>query len=250
MAEEKRRIGRPRSRPEDQGSGDYVGFRASRELKGKLKTAAAASHRSLSTEAQFRLEQSFLNEKILDEAFNMAYGRVNSGLILLIGEIMKTATQSSYHHGNYEHWLDDAPTFRRTVKVLNELFSALRPAGDPNDEINQGIWDRLVKGPVLAVALNRTSDPIRQQLGAYTDRIVEAFKDQLRPPAAESETIGSFGESSPGVWELSYSAGVNPATGEREIAAATVRGDRRDAERELRRLVAIADTQLQGEEPK
>jgi hypothetical protein len=37
----------------------YVGFRASHELKERLEKAAAASGRSLSTEAQFRLEASF-----------------------------------------------------------------------------------------------------------------------------------------------------------------------------------------------
>jgi hypothetical protein len=39
----------------------YVGFRASHRLKVQLEEAAAASDRSLSTEAQFRLEASFLD---------------------------------------------------------------------------------------------------------------------------------------------------------------------------------------------
>ena len=51
---------------------------------------------------------------------------------------------------------------------------------------------------------------------------------------------GHIRERSPGSYELRYSLGINPATGRRKIATATVRGSRKDAERELRkRLVAV-----------
>jgi hypothetical protein len=43
----------------------YVGFRASHELKERLEKAAAASGRSLSTEAQFRLEQALFVEQLM-----------------------------------------------------------------------------------------------------------------------------------------------------------------------------------------
>src|SRR5262249_38285478 len=46
---------------------------------------------------------------------------------------------------------------------------------------------------------------------------------------------------SPGSWELRYSLGTDPATGKRRIATATVRGRRRDAEKELRRLLRTLD---------
>jgi len=41
---------------------------------------------------------------------------------------------------------------------------------------------------------------------------------------------------------LRYSLGHDPATGKRRIATATVRGDRRAAEKELRRLLRALDT--------
>jgi integrase len=47
---------------------------------------------------------------------------------------------------------------------------------------------------------------------------------------------------SPGAYELRYSLGTDPATGKRKIATATVRGSRRDAEKELRRLLRSLDT--------
>src|ERR1051325_3322419 len=51
---------------------------------------------------------------------------------------------------------------------------------------------------------------------------------------------GHIRERSPGAWEIRYSLGTDPANGKRKIATATIRGGKRDAERELRkRLVAV-----------
>jgi integrase len=53
---------------------------------------------------------------------------------------------------------------------------------------------------------------------------------------------GHIRERSPGSWELRYSLGSDPATGKRRIATATVKGSRRAAEKELRRLLHTIDT--------
>src|SRR5947208_8368495 len=51
---------------------------------------------------------------------------------------------------------------------------------------------------------------------------------------------GHIRQRSPGSWEIRYTLGADPATGKRKAATATVRGTKKDAERELRnRLVAI-----------
>ena len=51
---------------------------------------------------------------------------------------------------------------------------------------------------------------------------------------------GHVRQRSPGSWELRYTLGTDPITGKRKAATATVRGSRKDAERELRkRLVAL-----------
>jgi integrase len=47
---------------------------------------------------------------------------------------------------------------------------------------------------------------------------------------------------SPGSWELRYSLGTDPATGKRRTATTTVKGNRRAAEKELRRLLRTLDT--------
>jgi integrase len=53
---------------------------------------------------------------------------------------------------------------------------------------------------------------------------------------------GHIRERSPGSFELRYSFGTDPATGKRKMATATVRGSRKDAEKELRRLLRSLDT--------
>jgi hypothetical protein len=53
---------------------------------------------------------------------------------------------------------------------------------------------------------------------------------------------GHIRERSPGAFELRYSLGTDPATGRRRIATATVRGSKKDAEKELRRLLRSVDT--------
>jgi integrase len=53
---------------------------------------------------------------------------------------------------------------------------------------------------------------------------------------------GHLRERSSGSWELRYSLGTNPATGKRRMATTTVKGNRRAAEKELRRLLRTLDT--------
>jgi integrase len=52
---------------------------------------------------------------------------------------------------------------------------------------------------------------------------------------------GHIRQRSTGSWELRYSLGSDKATGKRKVATTTVRGSRRDAERELRHLLHTLD---------
>ena len=55
-------------------------------------------------------------------------------------------------------------------------------------------------------------------------------------------SAGHIRQRSKGSWELRYSRGTDPATGKRLVVTTTVRGDRKAAERELRRLLRTLDT--------
>src|SRR5262249_10517414 len=56
-----------------------------------------------------------------------------------------------------------------------------------------------------------------------------------------SRRRGSIKTRSPGSFRLRYDRGRDPVTGKRRIATTTVRGTRKDAERELTRLLRAAD---------
>jgi integrase len=53
---------------------------------------------------------------------------------------------------------------------------------------------------------------------------------------------GHIRERSPGSFELRYEVGADPATGRRRTVTSTFRGSRKDAEKELRRLLRTLDT--------
>jgi integrase len=55
-------------------------------------------------------------------------------------------------------------------------------------------------------------------------------------------STGHIRQRTQGSWELRYSLGTEPATGKRRIATATIKGNRRAAEKELRRLLRALDT--------
>src|ERR1700730_2856265 len=61
-------------------------------------------------------------------------------------------------------------------------------------------------------------------------------EDEMRRPT------GHIRERSPGSWEVRYSRGTDPATGKRLVVTTAVRGPRKDAEKELRRLLRTLDT--------
>src|ERR1700687_3067873 len=48
---------------------------------------------------------------------------------------------------------------------------------------------------------------------------------------------GHIRERSPGSFEIRYTLATDPATGKRKVATTTIRGARKDAEKELRRLL-------------
>src|SRR5437868_6891973 len=52
---------------------------------------------------------------------------------------------------------------------------------------------------------------------------------------------GHIRQRSPGSYELRYNIGIDPATGKRKTITTTLRGTRKQAEKELRRLLHTID---------
>jgi hypothetical protein len=159
--------GRPRSREPAPGERVSLGLRVTPELKQELDQAAAKSGRSQSQEAELRLENSFRNRRVLDEAMQLAYGRANAGLAFLIADIMNNGKYVASMISNSEDWIDDPTTFRWIVEILNEeLFQKLQPTfGEHNhNQKNLAITPEQVK-----VLLKIQRSWIKSHIGVVID---------------------------------------------------------------------------------
>ena len=138
----KKRVGRPRS-AEQARAGEYVGFRAPKELKDRLEHAAAAANRSLSTEAQVRLEHSFVREEHFGEALSVAYGEGVAALLLIIGDVINAGGRYAIAvrfsmpslvaaiRRNGDIWLNEPYAFEQAKQAVLQVLDLARPDGEP-----------------------------------------------------------------------------------------------------------------------
>src|SRR6476660_2247908 len=71
------------------------------------------------------------------------------------------------------------------------------------------------------------------------------MQDEISQPQAEPISMrrrGTIKSRSSGSYRIRYSLGRDPVSGKRRFGTATVRGTRKDAERELTRLLRTTDT--------
>jgi hypothetical protein len=131
-----RKPGRPRTRGVSEGERVSLGLRVTADLKGKLDQAMAASGRSQSQEAEFRIEQSFAEQRSLLEALDLAYGRELAWLLLWVGEVMKDSGRLAGHiaTGTLEGsqtWFNNPYAFAQAAESAKTMLEAITPTGDP-----------------------------------------------------------------------------------------------------------------------
>lgn len=137
-----RRPGRPRKSDAD-ATGEYVGFRSPKRLKERLEAAAAANNRSLSTEAQFRLERSFSEE---DAMLGAEMREVARTMFLAFFSGGSNAARGKGYPPRSAEWLKDEDCYiAATFDVLTELLAGI-PNADPDKIIT---WATEVKAMVI-----------------------------------------------------------------------------------------------------
>jgi hypothetical protein len=134
---DRQRKGRPRRAEPKPGERVPLGLRVTPDVKSQLDKAAEQSGRSQSQEAEFRLEQSFRDQRIFDEALTLAYGPEGAAILAMVGELIKSigfwAPQFAMVDAAADRkWIDDPFLFDEIVKAANRLFALLRPRGEPN----------------------------------------------------------------------------------------------------------------------
>jgi hypothetical protein len=147
MEQSRRKGGRPPTRQRKAGERVPLGLRVSVDLKNKLDQASLVSGRSQSQEAELRLEQSFMIEDRLLDAWGLLYGPSGRDLMRLIGVAIRHAPTSNHD------WLADSLQYELVAESIIALLSGkpVRPPGE--GPMAPGYEGKRAKGTVLRAAL-------------------------------------------------------------------------------------------------
>lgn len=89
MGKKRTKVGRPPNEVKRMA----LSLRVTPTVRSGLDSAAAQTGRSISQEAELRLEQSFWQEELLSQALRLAYGETLAGVLLTLGETIKLVGQ-------------------------------------------------------------------------------------------------------------------------------------------------------------
>ena len=118
-----KRVGRPSKAPQ-KGARNSLGLRVTAETKNRLKAAVAASGRSQSQEAEFRLERSFRKE---DDGIAALGGSEQHALFR-----MMAAAAVIIENRTGKSWSSDWKTSIAVRKAWTELIIAVLPKPPKN----------------------------------------------------------------------------------------------------------------------
>jgi hypothetical protein len=175
-------------------------MRIGADLWHRLDQAARASGRSLSSEAESRLQRSFQEQDLLDQVLTLAYGRQTAGLVEAFGETIRGTVipASSPASPLQSDWLSDPRVFAAIEVAVTSVFDRLRPAGDagppltlPSPAGPYPIGLAVANGVLQAIAfgsadsgddLARRGAHVREKLGpAATERLQAALLEGQAP---------------------------------------------------------------------
>jgi hypothetical protein len=187
----KPRSGRPGREPVE---GERVGLslRVTPRTKRALDAAAEDNGKSLSQEAEARLEQSFRDEGLLPQILDGAYGRQTSGLLLLLGWLIRriadVATGLSFAAGRphvdiLDDWMEHPWTAHQVAEAIRLIVDGLDPGEVPPPALPEGapintetgrtmayILMLAVRDPRSHEQLGRAMNPIRERMAADGSR--------------------------------------------------------------------------------
>lgn len=190
MAKRRSSVQKPKlGRPAKFGERLPLGLRVTPALKKKLNDASNASGRSLSQEAEIRLEYSFNTTNVLFEALDLAYGRRWTGLLLALAQVAQlTGTRalavSQWEFNGCEDWVLDPYAYNQALSALNVVLEAFRPsaaipdAPPPNwNHLPASAFKDLGKGFALDLLAKLTAPdekrPDAEIVGAIAQRVAD-----------------------------------------------------------------------------
>lgn len=205
----KNRGGRPRKAKAKPGDRIQLGVRVTNEIKARLDGAAKDSGRSLSQEAEFRIERSFERENLLYETFEIAYGRQLAGLLMAAAGAMQYAMtvygMATHIPGQStgpvrpqsEGLLRDPAVYQAASDALQTILKEFAPA-EPTS-IPQHVADRLAAAGWTNVGEQAAKEilfSLRNPYASADDSWTTRVRTMLAGLAGAADTITSIG----GTW--------------------------------------------------
>jgi hypothetical protein len=113
-----------------------LGLRVTPNLKSALDDTAKQSGRSQSQEAEFRLERSFLEQRLMIEALELTYDKELAGILMVLGEAMKATGRSAAFAATRtlegsRTWWDNPYGFAQATNAAIAILDAMKPSGEP-----------------------------------------------------------------------------------------------------------------------
>jgi hypothetical protein len=173
----KRPRGRP-PQPEGARRRSNLTLRVSDKTKAGLERDAAANGRSLSEEAEARLDQAARSQQMLEQGLDLALGRPGTGLILAIVQAMRDVAHGAAfvttNRGGGDGWVNSPFAFEQVSRAIAAIVEAVRPEGD----VTPPVRPDLALGPETAQKLRAWGDYGAQQILAAVVGRTENYKPQ------------------------------------------------------------------------
>jgi hypothetical protein len=205
MAKPKR--GRP-ALPPDPTKKSQLSVMVTATIKLRLEQEARRQGRTMSQEAEARLERSFDRQDLLTEVMEPTYGGQTMALLLILGEAMRTTAgltqamwalergisptvldlQNTDHH---DRWLHDPRAFASLIEAIRRVLEGLQPTDDVPKQSDDAKfkWEDIpdyVATPILRALQYGSTDPrmiaARRHLG---DLIAHVAKKKRKEKPAE-----------------------------------------------------------------
>jgi hypothetical protein len=111
-----------------------MSLRVTPDMKERLERAAVNTGRSLSQEAELRLERTFRDDDLLSQLMGAAYGEKLAAVLMIIGETMSAVGPTVAHVETQtpegaENWLKSPVAFDQASKAAQAVLGALAPTG-------------------------------------------------------------------------------------------------------------------------
>jgi hypothetical protein len=190
--------GRPRKKAPRSGERVALGLRVTSDLKVELDKAAKRSGRSQSQEAELRIEQTFADQRSVLEILALTYGRELSGLMLVLGEVMRdtgahAGFMSTFTADGAQSWWNNPYAYDQAKQAARMILDVVAPDGTPTppammtgiaaglnmasiaENLGEGFAQGLLREiaspePIATTAIER-APRLRKALGTLADRI-------------------------------------------------------------------------------